>query len=62
MDYGMAEYRNGHYLVANEAFKAAMLVAEAPTIQRSCGFFRAMSLFRLGQKVEAGQLFAETAK
>ncbi|QEL16410.1 WD40 domain-containing protein [Limnoglobus roseus] len=53
---GLAEYRAGNYAVA-----AALLATPDAGIKGVAAFFRAMSLFRLGQLDEARRLAAETA-
>ncbi len=60
MVLGMTEYRQGHYLVADQALTAAEESAKGNGfVQGPARFFRAMSLVRQGKEAEARQLFAE---
>ena len=57
---GMAEFRRGIYPAADLALSAAENSAkDASEVSRAARFFRAMSLFRQGKKLEARKLFAE---
>jgi tetratricopeptide (TPR) repeat protein len=59
---GMAEYRSGNYAAANEAMLAAVKAEpENPIVEGLSGFYRAMSMFRMGKQDEARKLAIETA-
>lgn len=66
MVLGMAEYRNGHYLEAEDALRAATQraatdrSAAGPRILGISGFYRAMNLFQQRRTAEARALFTET--
>jgi tetratricopeptide (TPR) repeat protein len=59
---GMAEYRSGNYLAADEALTTAVKTASTTGPYRSytegtASFYRAMSLFRQGNQSEAREIF-----
>jgi tetratricopeptide (TPR) repeat protein len=59
---GMAEYRSGNYLAADEALTTAVKTASTTGPYRSytegtASFYRAMSLFRQGNQSEAREVF-----
>ena len=62
MALGMAEYRSGNYLAADEALTTAVKTASTTGPYRSytegtASFYRAMSLFRQGNQSEAREVF-----
>jgi WD40 repeat protein len=62
MALGMAEYRSGHYAVADAALLAASRLGGSNSYgSGTTAFYRAMSLFRQGQEAEARQLATEAA-
>lgn len=57
---GMAEFRAANFGTANEVLSAAMSATnDNPTVYSTAAFYRAMSLFRLGQAAESRQLLAD---
>src|SRR5262249_22642042 len=59
---GMAEYRSGHDAAAEEALLAAAKASpNNPHLTGTVAFYRAMSLFRQGKKVEARKLAVSVA-
>jgi tetratricopeptide (TPR) repeat protein len=63
MALGMAEYRCGRYAEADAAFAAALIGGNNThdIIVTTCGFYRAMSLFRQGKPGEARTVAAQAA-
>jgi hypothetical protein len=59
---GMAEYRSGHWALADAALAAAInRASHNPCATGTAAFYRAMVLFRQGKEAEARQLAAEAA-
>ncbi|PHS18331.1 MAG: hypothetical protein COA78_02350 [Blastopirellula sp.] len=54
---GMAEYRSGHYAMANNGLSTAAEILDNGTIKGTANFYRAMSLFQQGKPDEARTLF-----
>jgi len=62
MALGMAEYRSGHFAEADAALSAAMETGKhMGLIPGTSGFYRALSLFRLGKQEQARQLATQAA-
>jgi Flp pilus assembly protein TadD len=62
MALGMAEYRSGHFVMADAALVAAMDIAEGnPRVVGTSAFYRAMSLLRGGKPVEGRALASAAA-
>jgi WD40 repeat protein len=62
MALGMAEYRSGHFVEADDALIAAESGAKkSPHVVGTSAFYRAMSLFRQGREKEARELFIRAA-
>ena len=57
---GMAEFRNGHLTLADDAVRAAAIGPDVTTAA-SAAFYRAMTLFKQGRKDEASKLAAHAA-
>jgi hypothetical protein len=55
---GMAEFRQGHFEAAN----AALAEVDIPDLVVTAACFRAMSLYKLGNRAEARQVLATTAR
>jgi eukaryotic-like serine/threonine-protein kinase len=62
MALGMAEYRSGHWVLAEQAFAAAGEMGKGnPHVEGPAAFYTAMSLFRQGKPELARQLAASAA-
>jgi eukaryotic-like serine/threonine-protein kinase len=62
MALGMAEYRSGHWVLAEQAFAAARETGKGnPHVEGPAAFYSAMSLFRQGKPELARQLAASAA-
>jgi hypothetical protein len=62
MALGMAEFRSGHYEAADTALRAATQLGNNDyIISVTSAFYRAMSLFRLGNDTEARKVATEAA-
>ena len=59
---GLAEYRQGNYLAANEEFDVVEKLSNRISFHaiNAAGFFHAMSLFRQGKTADARRLFAKS--
>ncbi len=58
---GMAEFRNGHFVAADDALLAAMKAGKNSNAAGIADFYRAMSLFQQGKKDEARDLATRAA-
>jgi eukaryotic-like serine/threonine-protein kinase len=58
---GMAEFRNGHFAAADEALLSATKAGKDVNAAGISAFYRAMSLFQLGKKVEAREVAIKAA-